>query len=469
MNRALFLSIFTLAACGPQEAEVASGGDEAFELDAAPLLGIGGGDQAERGCNVILRSAERDGLNCASTGCWWVFKGVLDVSETAVAEGARPYVLAKNLDASSWTKFSATRTSGAPAGFTRYTFRATRNTLTDGMSATAYQRAYVELAPYLLTKNGARLFDHNRNADAFANYRLDLKHGWQIAPDETTCGPRPLQAPRVAFSAAWQTAQRGALVAGQPFVLDYAIERLETCRGTHNGYPAWDLRAFVRFSPSGAVIDGSVRGFSSPTGTPSNSNAVSAPLSVEIPAGTTGLEVWFQNFTGAGSSCVAWDSAQGANYAFAVEPRLPAPVQWEGNAGSSFSRTCAREAGVPASVSFDSYLQQRACSFVEVDVYVPGLTDGAASKPWAILAETELGLDGARLAPAAMTFVGRFGNDYRYRFEVPRSELYYGPKWTTLTYAPRFSTDGRAWTQEPSRTIIRDVSFCNPAWASCAL
>jgi hypothetical protein len=467
MKRALVLSLFVLSACGPQEASV-DGADESFEVDAAPLLGGQGGDHAERACHVMLRSIERDGLNCSSTGCWWIFKGVLDVSETAIAEGVKPYVLVKNLDASAWTKWSATKSSGAPAGFVRYTFRATRNTITDGMSATSYQRAYVEFAPYGLTKNGGRVFDHNRNADAFTNYRADLRNGWKVPLDESTCGAKAALAPRVAFSPAWQTTQQGALVAGQPFVIDYAISRLETCRGTHNGYPAWDVRAFVRFSPSGVVSEGTVRGFNSPTGTPSNAGAVSVPLTLDIPSGTTSLELWFRNDTGAGSSCVAWDSNLGANYVLPVAQALPAAVQWEGNAGSSFNRSCWREDGVPQSVTFDSYLYERACTFVDVDVYVPGLTDGAAQKPWEIWAQTELVLDGKKLEPRAMTFQGRVGNDYRFRFELPKQDLFYGPKWTTLSYAPRFSTDGRLWKQEPARTVTRDASFCNAAWGSCA-
>lgn len=466
--RRLVLLLALVSGCGPQEAEVATGEGDRLELSEAPLLGAGGGDQAERSCNVVLRSLERDGISCVSGGsCWWVFKGVLDISAQAVSEGARPALLFKNRDASAWTRVAATRGSGAPAGFTRYVFRATRNTLTDGMSATAYQRAWVEFAPYLLTKAGGRLFDHNRLPDAFTNYRADLRGGWSVAPDDGVCGPLPERAPRIAFTPSWQTAQRGAVVAGQPAVIDYAIERLETCRGTHNGYPAWDVRAFVRFLPSGELVEGSVRGFNSPTGVPSNAGAVSAPFTVTPPSGTTGLEVWFKNFTGAGSSCVAWDSNHGSNYRFDVEPRAPQAVLWAGNAGSSFTRACSRQDGVPANVLLDSYLWQRACTFVEVDAWVPGLTDRAALAPWAIWAEAQLSLDGAPLAPQALTFIGRFGNDYRYRFELPRSELYYGPKWSQLSYTLRFSTDGRTWVSQPPRTVTRDASFCNPVWGSC--
>ena len=67
----------------------------------------------------------------------------MDLSTQAVAEGARVKVLFKNIDAVRWSSVSATKTTGAAPGFTRYRFRLTRDTLRDGMSATAYARANV--------------------------------------------------------------------------------------------------------------------------------------------------------------------------------------------------------------------------------------------------------------------------------------------------------------------------------------
>jgi hypothetical protein len=60
-------------------------------------------------------------------------------------------------------------------------------------------------------------------------------------------------------------------------------------------------------------------------------------------------------------------------------------------------------------------------------------------------------------------------NNWRYRFEVPKNDsLYYGPKWERLEYTPRFSTDGVTFVREVTRSLLRDVSYCNPAWASCS-
>jgi len=107
--------------------------------------------------------------------------------------------------------------------------------------------------------------------------------------------------------------------------------------------------------------------------------------------------------------------------------------------------------------------------WTEADVYAPGLTDGVGDlKPHAVYAEAELTLDGVALPAQSLSFLGRVGNDYRYRFELPKAVLYYGPKWSTLRYGLRFSTDGKTWVKDVTRDVVRDPSFCNAAWGSCA-
>jgi hypothetical protein len=457
------------AGCGVQDAVIDDDtelGSE-FTTDDAPLLGADGKDGAERKCQLVLRSIDRGATSCTSGLCWWTFSGVLDVANAAVAEGVKPKVLYKNIDATTWTVVSGTKTTGAPAGFTRYRFKLSKNTIRDGMSATAYSRANVQVAPYLLTTSGARLFDHNRVGNELASYVVDQASGWRVSDDAAICHGDALEARALDFQSGWRTVQRGVVVAGEPLVITYAIDRLTTCRGTHNGFPAWDLRAFVRFQPSGAVVEGTVRGFDAPNGVPSNAGAKSVPFEVNVPSGTTSMEVWFKNSTGAGSSCEAWDSNLGANYVFAVSSAAPARAEWVGNAGSSFSRACSRSDGVPASFTMDSYAQQRACTFVEVDVWVPGLTDSGASGV-GLFAQAETSLDGVALPVKDLTFVGRVGNDWRFHFEVPKSDLFYAPAaWSRFEYGFRFSTEGRAWKRDEKRVITRDASFCNPAWGGC--
>jgi hypothetical protein len=460
--------------CGLQDASTVELGDDEATADG-PLLGANGQDAADRACNVVLRTATRTELNgsfvtrCTTAGCFVVWTGTLDVSAQAVAEGAKAYVLFKNQDTAVWTRASTSKVSGAPAGFQRYAYRLEKNTISPSISFTSLSNAKVMVAPYLLTRSGARLFDHNRVPGDFDSYELKQSNGFAVADDLQVCQPLPTARPTLDFQLGWRTVQRGALVAGRPAVITYAIDRLPDCRGTHNGYPAWDVVASVRFSPGGQVVEGTVRGFDSLNGTPTNAGAKGVPFGFDVPAGATSAQVWFHNFTGAGSNCSAWDSNQGANYQFAVEPHGFAAVQWVGNPGSSFSRACSRQEGAPATVVLDSYLQQRACSFVEADVYVPGLTDGASLKSEAVWADVELKLDGQPMTANALpAFVGRAGNDYRFHYELPRSDLFYGPKWQTLSYTLRFSTDGDTWVRDTTRTLTRDVSFCNPAWASCS-
>ncbi len=473
-----FISVVALVAvgCGTGAVVIDEDGEELLEVSEGPLLGADGKDGADRSCNVVLRSLARvpNGpgftTRCTTTGgCQVVWAGVMDVSAKAVAEGARPGVLWKNQDARSWSSLTARRTTGAPAGFVRFSFRLDRNTMSDGMSATALSRARVDVAPFIRMPTGARLFDKQRSLGDFDNYTLSQAGRWAIADDASVCAPPP-PAAVLDFSAGFQQVQKGALVAGGRGVISFALERLSTCRGTHNGHPAWDVTAFVRFSPGGDVVSGSVRGFNSPTGTPTTSSAVSVPFEFAIPRTARSAEVWFKNFTGAGSTCEAWDSNLGANYRFDVEPLAFAPVQWVGRPGYSSSRLCARTEGPLETLTLDSYLQQRACVWYEADVYVPGLTDGVGGlKPHAVFAEAVLVLDGVAQPAQALSFTGRVGNDYRYRFELPKSGLYYGPKWTTLEATLRFSTDGRTWVSDSVRRVLRDASFCNPAWGSCSL
>lgn len=189
------------------------------------------------------------------------------------------------------------------------------------------------------------------------------------------------------------------------------------------------------------------------------------PQELMIPQQTTSIEVWFMNSSGAGSTCQAYDSQSGANYVVPVATRSPTKPRWVGNEGSSFSRLCQRQDGVPDVLNLDSYILSRACSFVDLEVYVPGVTDGSEERPMLVFAQTELTLDGVSLAPQWMQYVGRFGNNYRYRFELPRSTLYYGPKWSSLTYTSRFSTDGVNMLREKTRVVTRDVSSAIEAWA----
>jgi hypothetical protein len=462
---AVSMAMLTFSGCGydAAEARLTAGSDDAEASSEGPLST----DTSDYGCQLVLRSLAHTGTQTISGKAWWVFEGALDVAVAAEAAGATPFVLVKNQDTTTWTKVALTRTTGAPTGYSRYAVKLVKSTVRDGLTATGLSAAKVSVSPYLLLANGSRLFDHNRVPGALDVYTLTQAAGWALAEDASVCAPPPVTLDAVLdFQNGFRTVQHGPLVAGRHVTLTYAIDRLTTCRGTHNGFPAWDLQAFVRANPSGTVLNGTVRGFNAPNGVPSNAGAIGVPFGFTVPVGTTSLDVWFENSTGAGSSCDAYDSNFGANYHFAVATSAPATLGWVGNVGSSFSRACSRVDGAPDTEVVDSYLFTRACSFVTLDAWAQGLTDvdGLGSP---LFAQAEQKLDGVALEPLWLDYVGRVGNDARYQLTLPLAALYYGPKWSKYEYTLRFSVDGRTWTRDVTRTLTRDVSVCNPAWSSC--
>ena len=429
-------------------------------------------DAADRSCTVVLRNVARAvtrgayETDCSSGTCFVVWQGVLDIDETLAAEPGEAFVLYRNVDSTIWSQARATQAGGGdvPAGFIRYAFRLSRDTMKAALSATGLSRTQLELAPYWRRANGNRLFDKQRGHGDFENYLLASHNEFTVTDDGVVCRGSRRVAASLGFRTGWLTEQHGALVAGSTITVEYALERLPKCRGTHNGAPFWSTTASVRFSPSGSMFEGPVVAFGrAPAGSPTV-NAI--PWKVSIPKGSTLAEVWFRNFDG-GNACESYDSNAGANYRFEIEPFAPNPVAWLGDLGWSFSRDCIRRDGAEDPAKLDDYVQQRACAFFEIDAYVPGLTDEAAKRPNFILARVQLTRDGASLEPMWLTFTERVGNNYRYRFTVPKAELYYGPKWSTLTYSLQASTDGQTWRSEPLHTIVRDPSFCNPAWGSC--
>jgi hypothetical protein len=163
--------------------------------------------------------------------------------------------------------------------------------------------------------------------------------------------------------------QRGALE------VRYAIERLPTCRGTHNGFPAWDLIAHARFLPGGEMAQGSVRSFNTIHGNPYGPG-YSSPTSFTVPASATSVQLWFENVGLV--NCRVWDSNFGANYTFAVS----GPPSWLGNVRARLSRDSsgACEGGAlvsgGASIIYDTWVRQRATiRNVCFEAWQPGVTD----------------------------------------------------------------------------------------------
>lgn len=472
MRRPLPLLVLplVLVACGAPEATPR--GTVAAD---APLLGKADGtDTADRGCQIVLREAARVPgdtggyeTSCVEGRCWVVWAGTVDVAEGALREGAAPQLLWHTSFEDGWWSVPAeTPVEGAPAGFRRFAFRLDSHTVAEGVSTTSLERLTISLIPYLRTTAGGRVFDHNRVPGDLDAYTLSREDGWSVAEDPGACAPlaTPPGQARLTFHDDWTIEEAGAPVAGGELRIAYDLDRLTDCRGTHNGYPAWDLLAHVRFLPGGQEASGTVRAFQTSSGVPQNV-ADAVPFVTDIPRDASRLEIWFENV--AVGTCQAWDSNYGENYGFEVLTETPR-VGWAGNVGGSFDRACTHVDGLSEPVVVTSWTRERACMFVDVDVWVPGVTDAAALHPQWLVAEVETRWDDGPTRTEPLDFVEKVGNDYRYRWTLPREEMI-RTEWQAIAFAFRFSVDGGAtWFRVGQgegpgggapRTIERDPSF----------
>ncbi len=163
-------------------------------VDEAPAIVVGadgvGLDQADNRCAIVLREVARvpDGrggfetvCDSASGPCRWRWFGTLDVTGPGI-----PHVLYRTTEtAGTWHAVAAAPTETAG----RFAFELADYTPRPDYSGTALSRFTLELIPYLRTVDGGRLFDHNRIADPFANYLLEVGNGFAIAADDTCTIP----------------------------------------------------------------------------------------------------------------------------------------------------------------------------------------------------------------------------------------------------------------------------------------
>ena len=431
-----------------------------------------GGDYSDHDCTVVLRDVARvpNGtggyeVNEVGTARTYVWEGHLDVARDTVDDGAIPAVIYHASTASdTWYEVDATPTDGAPTGYQRYTFRIDEHTPTEGMSMTSLMRTEILLIPLLRTADGDRLFDHNRRPGDFDNYVLDADNLWSVADDDGTCvATSTTPWASVELRGDGSTVQHGALVPGGELVVEYDPLRLPQCFGsTYMGQRDWDTLAHVRFQPGGERIEASV------LDCPDAACAVpgTLPVTVDIPAGATGAELWFST---SGRTCgVHWDSNYGDNYRFGTEASPIDPI-WAGDWGYAISRGMdMRSDDVPDPMVMDSWVITRAdIRYVDVEVYVPGLTD-AVDRPELVMARAVVSRDGAEPEYIWMDPTGRDGNNYRYAWSLFTVDLLYTP-WDELTWFAELSTDGVDWYRvglddgpdaATPRTILRGDDWC---------
>lgn len=447
--------------------------EQAVRPAAAPLSGVvDGTDHSDHDCLVVLRAASRtqDGpgfeTDCSTGACYFVWRVTVDVADEVLEEGGQLGVLYHSGSGDQWWEAEAEMTlEGAPEGYQRFLLRVFDHTVGPGMSMTSLMRTQISMIPVVHLPGGGRIFDHNRNSGDFDNYELVEANEWSISDDESVCSAAPAPVGTVEFRAGWTEVQHGAIVAGGQLRLWYDPARLPNCRASYTFAPAWDIEAQGRFLPSGETFSGSIVAFEYDDYGRRIDSPHPGTLEIEVPQDATSVEVWFRNWSGMSHPCEEYDSQFGENYHIEIiRPQdRPNPVHWAGDWGNGLWRGCEHRSGLEEPTSLDSYLMQRACLDVYADVYVPGLTDGTHERPELLLAQVEHSLDETAPQTSWLSYIGRVGNNYRYRWTLPREELN-RTEWSELRYAFRFSTDGINWHRiaqnegpggGPARTMIR--------------
>lgn len=167
-----------------------------------------------------------------------------------------------------------------------------------------------EPAPYeLKLPEGGDLAIWFHVASRWGCSEYDSQYGQNFHFD--VAGPPPEADSTLTFHADGKVDQTKPLKAGAKVAVRYEQDRLQTCRSTYNGRPAWAITGHAR------INGGEEQSFS--TARPVyGSGEEREPLDNLVRLGESGqLELWFEN---SGRDCVGWDSQDGKNYRFPIEP-----------------------------------------------------------------------------------------------------------------------------------------------------
>src|SRR4051812_30871566 len=115
---------------------------------------------------------------------------------------------------------------------------------------------------------------------------------------------------RLTFSEDFSEKASGPLVAGSTISISYDLDRITDCRGSTGGSEVWGTTAYVKIGSTTKELALSRL---------SNGKVVPVEAELQLPSNATSIELWFANSNRWG--CIAYDSNNGANYAFDVAPR----------------------------------------------------------------------------------------------------------------------------------------------------
>jgi len=347
------------------------------------------------------------------------WRGTVDLA-TALGAAARAAVLVQ-VDSAAWTEVAASALPGAPRAFQRYSFLISPKTAAPACSwrrsrgsPAAYGSSTTTATPARSTTarfSAGNGFAHRRRPGCLLQRRarhatLRFQAGW-TQEQRWRAGRRPPRRLSISTTRGSRSAMRRPTTASPPGT------RSRTCAS----------------KPGGQLAQGSRQGRPVARGHPRERLRGRGVVLHQRRILLRGVRLQLRR-------------------RLSIRYRIAAAeVQWAGNVGGSFDRACAHQDGLADPVPVDSgRCSAPACSS-NADVYVPGLTDGTRERPELVLAQAELSRDGAP-AHEWMRYVGRFGNDYRYRWEPDRRALSTTP-WTSWKFAPRFSTDAPAGRRLP--------------------
>jgi hypothetical protein len=407
-------------------------------------------DSADHSCQVVLRNAalRRDPqtglplIEIDDTGTsWYTFESTIDVANGPLARGTGVFILYRASDDPSWHSAPGMSIPGAPQGMQRFTFRFSHATLnaSDSSVSEPDSNKRLFLIPYLQTTDGRRIFDHNTSLGDYDSVILTSNLDWTLTSDPALCPVAGKGSSTLRFLGNWEIEQRGQPRPGQSLLVEYDLSRLPQCQASsNNGLPAWQTEALIRFLPNGEEFSASVSSMQ-------NGKMIATPARFEIPEGSTDAQVWFRT---RGRNCESsWDSNYGRNYEFHFKPDVAPSPAWAGqwrmlqNPGQCASPASPVTLG-DETVLTDSDLKN--CRVVEAEVLVPGLTTSLETTPEAIQAQLRWSLDGIIQKNQWLTYVGRSGQNYRFRWVIP-GEFLRQRAWRKLDYSFQFSTDGLFW------------------------
>jgi len=184
------------------------------------------------------------------------------------------------------------------------------------------------------------------------------------------CGTCP---PLLYFTPWWEeNLSGGPIVQGGQLRLKYSLDRLKDCRATHNGHPGWSITLYYTFDLAEpaqqlpAVMHNSFSGTSTEW-----------EQTIDIPEDAENIWFWASNTDVSG--CETWDSDFAKNYMFPIfsQQTVQQDVSWAGNfqfiyftgAGPQF------RGDVDPAYYFSNFAGSKVATWVQFEVYVPGITD----------------------------------------------------------------------------------------------